>query len=463
MSEIAVPTTFEDLNLRPEILKACRKQGFKEPTPIQAIVVPVVAEGRDVIVEAKTGSGKTLAYGLPLLNREPMQTLLPEVLIIVPTRELSQQIESELIRTRGTLARSVVSLTGGGGMDRQREWLAAGATFVVGTSGRLRDLLKRKFLHLERVRTIVLDEVDELLRGGFAAELSEILVDVPTEHQTLLFSATIPTEVETLARSLTKQAARLRTQVSRELPAELTHRAMFTTVDNRIHDLAAYLRADKPYQAVIFCGTRHETEEVKEALVELGLEGAFLHGELSPNKRKQLLEKMRSGELPLLVASDLAARGLDLPGVDLIVNYSLPHGTAPYLHRAGRTGRAGRPGVVLSMVIGQQYDVFEKLTPTFKFESVGVASRRVITHQMMTREERDLQHRKLPPPKRRWEDTPPKAPPAPKEKERPARADRSSEERPAKAARPHSRSPKSGPRPSRPKPPRTAKPDPRRR
>jgi ATP-dependent RNA helicase DeaD len=437
---------FEDLQLRPEILKACRKQGFSAPTPIQALVVPVVTDGRDVIVEAKTGSGKTLAYGLPLLNRDPLQTQYPEVLIVVPTRELAQQIEAELVRTRGTLSRTVLALTGGASMDRQRALLKEGITFVAGTVGRLRELLDRQWLRLDHVRTVVLDEVDELLRGGFASDINELLRTVPSNRQTLLFSATIPTEVEVLGRELTKQAARLRTQEARELPAELTHRVMFTTTSGRIRDLADYLRAARPYQALIFCGTRHETEEVEEALTELGLEATFLHGELSPNRRKQLIEKMRTGDIPILVASDLAARGLDLPGVDLIVHYSLPHGTAAYLHRAGRTGRAGRPGVVLSMVIGQQYEQFEKLTPTFEFDSVDVTGGGIHLHRMRSREERDLMYRKLPE-KDRWSGKPPERAKPQSAPDRPSRDAGAGHDRKRSGGKGSRRAPPSGSRP----------------
>jgi ATP-dependent RNA helicase DeaD len=385
------------MELRPELVKALRKQGFKTATPIQALVIPAALKGRDVVCEAKTGSGKTLAYGLPLLQREPRQAQYPEALVIAPTRELAQQIEAELVKARGTLPHPVISLSGGGGIDKQKKQLDAGVAIVVGTVGRLEDLLARKLLRLDHVRMVVLDEVDELLRGGFASNLGELFGRMPRDRQTLLFSATVPTEVETLARTFTRSPARLQVSAAREVPAELTHRVIFTTVDDRIRNLVGYLRADRPFQALVFTGTRHEAEEVEAAISELGLEAEFLHGELSPNKRRQLLERFRSGDLPVLVASDLAARGLDLPGVDLVVHYSLPKGTAAYLHRAGRTGRAGRPGVVLSLVIGQQHEEFEKLRQLFEFESVEISvNGKLFTHPTKTREERDFEFRKLP-------------------------------------------------------------------
>jgi len=390
-------TTFERLNLRPELLAACRKQGFKEPTPIQSLVIPVVMKGKDVVVEAKTGSGKTLAYGLPLLHADPKQTRLPETLVLVPTRELAQQIQAALTRAAGTLERRVVVLTGGGGIDRQKAWLEEGATIVVGTLGRIQDLLVRKLLRLDHVRTLVLDEVDELLQGGFSAELADLLKRMPVDRQTLLFSASVPNGVEQMAREFMRSPTRLQLTRSRELPAELSHRVLRTTVERRMQDLEAFLNAERPYQALIFCGTRHESEEVQEALVGVGLEAAFLHGELSAVKRRKLLERFHSGELPILVASDLAARGLDLPGVDLVVNYSLPDGIPQYLHRAGRTGRAGRPGVVVSLLIEQQHGLFAKLKQTLTFQALELRNGRIALHDLKSREERDLEYRQLPP------------------------------------------------------------------
>ncbi len=390
--------SFESLQLRPELLLTCKKQGFRDPTPIQALVIPHVMAGRDVVVESQTGSGKTLAYGLPLLNREPLQTEHLEVLVITPTRELAEQIAAELQRSSGKLSRPIVLLTGRGGLDKQKAALEAGALIAVGTIGRIEELLSRSMLRLDHLRTLVLDEVDELLRGGFSSNLAALIAGMPRERQTLLFSATVPTEVETVAKQFTRQATRLRTSAAREHPAELKHRVMFTSVDDRVKNLEGYLAAERPYQALIFCGTKNETEEVSGALADLGLEAEFLHGDLSPLKRRQLLERFRSGDLPVLVASDLAARGLDLPGVDLIVNYSLPAGSAAYLHRAGRTGRAGRAGVVLSLIIGQQHTQYERLKETFEFESMELSPRgKLFSHPARTQEERDRLFGKPPP------------------------------------------------------------------
>jgi ATP-dependent RNA helicase DeaD len=349
------------------------------------------------MVEAQTGSGKTLAYGLPLLQAEPRQTELPEALVIAPTRELAEQIHAALTKTAGKLERRVVLVTGRGGMDRQKAELDAGASIVVGTIGRIEELLERKILRLAQVRFLVLDEVDELLRGGFSLNLRSLLDRLRADRQTMLFSATVPHEVEQVAMKFMRKPKRLRLTAARAMPAELSHRVMRTSVERRIEDLGALLGAERPYQTMIFCGTRHEVEELQEALREQGLEAEFLHGELSALKRRQLLERFRSGELPILVASDLAARGLDLPGVDLIVNYSLPDGMPAYLHRAGRTGRAGRPGTVVSMLIEQQHGRFEKLRSALHFEGLEIRNGRLVTYPLKSREERDLEYRRLPP------------------------------------------------------------------
>jgi ATP-dependent RNA helicase DeaD len=389
----AVAIHFESMHLRPELVAACRKQGFREPTPIQALVIPVVMQGRDAVVEAKTGSGKTLAYGLPLLNAEPQQTQSPETLVLAPTRELADQIHAELVRSTGALPRRVVALTGQGGMDKQRVALDAGVQIAVGTVGRVEQLVALHALRLEHLRTLVLDEADELVRGGFSGNLAGLLRQLPRERQTLLFSATLPNEVEQVAREFMKQPQRLRLTVAREQVAQLSHRVLRTNVEDRMKDLSALLRAEKPYQALVFCGTRKETELVQAALVELQHDAEFLHGELSPVKRRKLLERFRRGDLPILVASDLGARGLDLPGVDLVVHHSLPDGALPYLHRAGRTGRAGKPGVVVTLLIEQQQARFRKLQETLTFESIEVHGGHAHVKALKTREERDLQYR----------------------------------------------------------------------
>jgi ATP-dependent RNA helicase DeaD len=389
-------TALDSMHLRQELVAACRKQGFRNATPIQALVIPAVLQGRDLIVEAKTGSGKTLAYGLPLLHAAPSQAQFPEALVLTPTRELATQVHAALTLTAGALDRRVVALTGRGGLGRQDAALVAGASIVVATMGRLEDLVERGRLQLDHVRTLVLDEVDELLKGGFSESLTALLKKLTARRQTLLFSATIPQDVERAARKFMKAPERLQLGAARELPVELSHQVLRTNVRTRLADLGELLRVARPYQMLLFCGTRHEAEEVQEALVGMGYEAEFLHGELSAVKRRKLIERFRVGELPVLVATDLVARGLDLPGVELVVNYSLPEGPAPYLHRAGRTGRAGKAGVVVTLLIEQQQGRFEKLRQTVEFQKVEVHGDRLVVRPIKSREDRDLEFRRLP-------------------------------------------------------------------
>jgi ATP-dependent RNA helicase DeaD len=389
-------TSLEDLKLRPELLAACRKQGFKDATPIQALVIPVILDRKDVMVEAKTGSGKTLAYGLPLLQMEPLQTRFPEVLVLSPTRELATQVATVLSRTAGTLDRRVVALAGGAGMDKQAALLKTGANIVVGTMGRVEEMLVRGLLKLDQLRVLVLDEVDELLHGGFSKNLSILFKQLHGTRQTLLFSATISKDVEKVAHQFMHKPVRIQVQARRELPSELSHRVFRTTVKHRLADMAAFLEAERPYQALVFCGTRHEAEEVRDGLSDLGLQVEFLHGDLSPTKRRQLMESFREGELPVLVATDLVARGLDLPGVDVVINHAFPKGPPEYVHRAGRTGRAGKPGVVVTMLIEQQQGRFDILRQTFPFEKIEIHGGQVLVRPLKSREERDLEFRRLP-------------------------------------------------------------------
>ena len=389
-------TPIEALHLKPELVAACRKQGFRTATPVQALVIPEVLSLRDLVVEARTGSGKTLAYGLPLLSAEPGQAQFPEVLVVVPTRELAEQVQAALQRTAGTLPRKVVALTGRGGLRQQAAALAAGVQVVVATMGRLEEVLERGLLVLDHVRTLVLDEVDELLQGGFSESLAGLLRRLPPSRQTLLFSASIPQEVERLARQFMRDPKRLQLTPARDVPVELSHQVLRTSVGSRLQDLGQFLEVARPYQALLFCGTRHEAEEVQDALVRGGLDAEFLHGELPATRRRKLLDRFRTGELPLLVATDLAARGLDLPGVEVVINYSLPETPVAYMHRAGRTGRAGKPGLVVTLLIEQQHQRLEHLRATGPFEKVEVHGDRLVVRPIKSREERDLEFRRLP-------------------------------------------------------------------
>lgn len=343
------PVTFQSLHLHPELLEGLRRKGFKAPTPIQALVIPEVGRGRDLIVQAQTGSGKTLAFGLPLLEQEPVDERAPSVLIIAPTRELAKQIRTELVSVSGTLKRTVLSLTGGESLDKQVDQLKRGAAIVVGTPGRLVELLSRGALNLKHVRCLVLDEADEILAKGFEKELNTLAMRIPEKHQTLLFSATMPSAVQRLADAVLNKPHRLKVPKAPETPSEIDHVLLEVTEDTRLAALISWLKKVRPFMALVFCRTRMETEWLADQLATEGLENEYLSGELSQSKRGRILESFRSGDLPLLIATDLAARGLDVAGVTHVINYTVPTTVETYVHRTGRTGRAGREGLALTL------------------------------------------------------------------------------------------------------------------
>ena len=341
--------TFESLNLAPELLAGLRRKGFKQPTPIQALVIPEVPKGRDLIVQAQTGSGKTLAFGLPLLQREPVDERAPSALIVAPTRELAKQIRAELTSVSGSIPRKIVVASGGESLDKQVDQLKRGAHILVGTPGRLVDLMERGALNLKHVQVLVLDEADEILAKGFEQELTKLAERMPQLQQTLLFSATMPAAVQRLADATLRKPHRIKVAAAPETPAELDHYLLEVPEDTQVEALSAWLTKERPFMTLVFCRTRAETEWLADELGKRGFENEFLSGELSQAKRSRILERFRSGDLPLLIATDLAARGIDVPGVTHVVNFSVPSVIETYVHRTGRTGRAGRKGVALTL------------------------------------------------------------------------------------------------------------------
>ncbi len=341
--------TFQTFNLAPELLAGLRRKGFKQPTAIQALVIPEVPKGRDLIVQAQTGSGKTLAFGLPLLQREPVDERAPTSLVVAPTRELAKQIRVELTSVTGTLPRKIVVASGGESLDKQVEQLKRGAHVVVGTPGRLVDLMERGALNLKHVQVLVLDEADEILAKGFEEDLNKLVQRMPQVKQTLLFSATMPSAVQRLADATLRKPHRIKVAEAPETPAELDHYLLEVADDTQVEALAAWMTKERPFMTLVFCRTRAETEWLADELGKRGFENEYLSGELSQAKRTRILERFRTGDLPLLIATDLAARGIDVPGVTHVVNFSVPSTTETYVHRTGRTGRAGRKGVALTL------------------------------------------------------------------------------------------------------------------
>ena len=342
--------SFEALGLPPTVLAALHRKGIRIPTPIQSMAIPVIGQGRDLIVQAATGSGKTLAFGLPLLVREPVDERSPTVLVTAPTRDLARQIHAELDGVRGDLERRIVLACGGEALDRQVEVLRKGAHWVIGTPGRLVELAEAGTLSLKQVRYWILDEADELLLKGYEAELAKLVDRMPTQRQTFLFSATFPSAVQRLADAAMRKPHRIQVPQSDRLPASLVHRTLEAPTDAWLDTLISWYERERPFLTLLFCPTRKVTQEVSDALFQRGFVNEALSGELSGNKRKRILDRFRSGDLPMVVATDLAARGLDVPGLTHVVHWGLPRDIETYVHRSGRTGRAGREGVSLALV-----------------------------------------------------------------------------------------------------------------
>ena len=341
---------FRDLGLPDHLLAAVARLGYTDPTPIQTAAIPALLSGEDIVGIAQTGTGKTAAFGLPMLAGLVPDLRQPQGLVLVPTRELALQVATAIEDFAGDTDVDVAIIYGGASYYPQLKALEAGADIVVGTPGRLIDLLKRGRLDLSAVRFVVLDEGDEMLKMGFAEEVDEILAAVPAEHQTALFSATMAPELrQTVATHL-------------RAPRQIAVTRQASTVDgvdqyyavaphrHKIGALARVLATSPAEAALVFVATKAAAEEVGAALVQREINAAVISGDVPQAERERVVARLRSGQLNVLVATDVAARGLDVDRIGLVVNFDLPHDAEVYVHRVGRTGRAGRAGTAVSFV-----------------------------------------------------------------------------------------------------------------
>ncbi|MGZ3678696.1 MAG: DEAD/DEAH box helicase [Ktedonobacterales bacterium] len=341
---------FAALGLGPQALHAITDLSYSAPTPIQRQAIPLLLAGRDVIAQAPTGTGKTAAYGLPLLERLDENALTPQALVIVPTRELAIQV-AEALHALGKY-RDIVTLPiyGGQPYDRQLRALARGVQVVVGTPGRLLDHIRRKTLDLSGVHLVVLDEADEMLDMGFIDDIEALLTELPAEHQSALFSATIPPRVARLAQQYQRQPEHI-SVAAREAVAPRVRQVYYEVpYPAKPEALARILDYQEPESAIVFVRTRRDADLVAEQLTGVGYVAQAIHGEIPQAQREHVLRRFRSGHTQLLVATDVAARGLDIPDVSHVINYDLPLEPDAYVHRIGRTGRAGRSGEALTLV-----------------------------------------------------------------------------------------------------------------
>ncbi|RXJ74399.1 DEAD/DEAH box helicase [Veronia nyctiphanis] len=326
-------------------------QGYTTPTPVQSEAIPAVLEGRDLMAGAQTGTGKTAAFALPLIHRlleeQSAQTC---VLVVTPTRELAQQVYEKFVGYAANTQINVTALYGGANINPQKKALEKGAQIVVGTPGRLLDHLHIGTLNLSSVHSLVLDEADRMLDMGFISDIKRLMKKIPSERQTLFFSATYPKNVTNLAYKLLKDPVRIDIAETNST-AETVEQKIHPVDKKRKRELLSFLIGSKNLQQVlVFTKTRQSTESLAKELVLDGLEAEAIHGEKTQGARNRALENFKTGKTRVLVATDVAARGLDIPSLDTVFNFELPHQPEDYVHRIGRTGRAGKSGVAISLV-----------------------------------------------------------------------------------------------------------------
>ena len=358
---------FAALGLDPRLVDALAALGYEEPTPVQREAIPVLLAGRDVLGQAATGTGKTAAFALPLLHLVTPDAAPRDrtaALILVPTRELAMQVAEAVHKYGKSLGVCALPIYGGASMENQLRMLKRGVDVVVATPGRALDHIRRKTLRLDSVKVVVLDEADEMLDMGFAEDLEAILQATPEERQTALFSATLPQRIAQLAEQHLKDPVRVR--IDREvLPAGSAPRvrqvAYIVARAHKIATLGRVLDVENPTSAIVFCRTRTEVDELTESLNGRGYRAEALHGGLSQEQRDRVMKKFRANSADLLIATDVAARGLDVQHVSHVVNYDVPSAAEAYVHRIGRTGRAGREGVAITLAEPREHRLLRNI------------------------------------------------------------------------------------------------------
>ncbi|MDM7273350.1 MAG: DEAD/DEAH box helicase [Sulfurihydrogenibium azorense] len=343
--------TFKDLGISQETLKSLEDLGYSKPTEIQEKAIPAVLSGKDLVAQAQTGTGKTAAFGIPIVESVNTKQKKIQALVLVPTRELAIQVAKEIKDLGKNKKVFVLSVYGGKSMKHQIDFLKKGNDVViVGTPGRVKDLLERGFLKLDNVKMFVLDEADRMLEMGFIEDIEDIMSYLPGDRQNLLFSATMPKEILELAQEFLNEDY----QTIKVKPDEITVekiKQIIYRVDpkNKFNKLIEVLSQNQAEKTIIFTQTKLEADQLSEDLSKEGFSVSAIHGDFSQKKRETVLHNFRTGKLKILVATDVAARGLDIKGVELVINYGLPKNAESYVHRIGRTGRAGKEGTAISI------------------------------------------------------------------------------------------------------------------
>jgi len=345
--------TFADLGLSQTLLASVEKAGFTTPSAIQAQVIPLILQGKDVVGQAKTGTGKTAAFALPALQQIDSSDARVQMLVITPTRELATQVSEEIQRFGRSVGVKAVTVYGGSSYSRQIEGIKRGAHVVVATPGRLLDLLNSKRIGEVRPKIVVLDEADEMLDMGFLEDIQSIFEFLPEERQTLLFSATMPKPIQRLAQRILRDPAfvSVESQGGGLTNQDIEQRMCLVTDYERDDAIVRLIDSEQPKKTIIFCRTRGDVDRVNQSLLEKGYAAASLHGDIEQRQREKVIASFREGRLQILVATDVAARGLNVLDVSHVFNYHLPTNPESYVHRIGRTGRAGRKGIAYSLLV----------------------------------------------------------------------------------------------------------------
>ena len=346
---------FEDMNISNEICRAVLDMGFEEATPIQSQAIPVILEGKDIIGQSQTGTGKTAAFGIPLLERINPEDRRLQALILCPTRELAIQVSEEfrkLLKYKDNIR--VLPIYGGQPIDRQIAALRKGTQVVIGTPGRVMDHMRRRTIKAETVQMMVLDEADEMLDMGFREDIETILVKIPEEHQTLLFSATLSPEILDITKRFQKNPEFIKI-VRKELTVPNIEQYYFDVKEKtKLDALCRIIDVYDPKLAMVFCNTKKRVDDLAEMLQGRGYFAEGLHGDLKQAQRDKVMQKFRNGTIEILVATDVAARGIDVDDIDVVFNYDVPQDEEYYVHRIGRTGRAGKAGKAFTFCVGKE-------------------------------------------------------------------------------------------------------------
>lgn len=347
---------FTQLNLSPEVLRAIDELGYIQPTPIQEKSIPVLLEGKDVIGRSHTGTGKTAAFGIPAIeriSRDNIKTV--QVLIMCPTRELAMQACTEIERFSKYMPWvRPVAVYGGASMERQISALKRGANIVVGTPGRLIDHIERRTLKLDSLKTVILDEADEMLNMGFREDIEKILEQVPEERQTVLFSATMPPAIMAISKKYLSNPEHIKVESAQRTVEAIEQYFYEVPAGRKLDALVLLLSMYEPKLSMIFCNTKKMVDELTEALNAKGFKASGIHGDMKQQARTQVMERFKSGRTPILIATDVAARGIDVDDVDAVFNYDIPQDNEYYIHRIGRTGRAGKKGIAFTFTSGRK-------------------------------------------------------------------------------------------------------------